>query len=345
MRSCIVIPALTVVLGTVVVAPASGAQVPQGEQAVVDLFEAASPAVVSITTTTTERSGTPRRTRTPHGVGTGFIWDRAGHVVTTFSVVQGAAEARVVLHDETSYLAEYVGGSARHDLAVLRIEAPAGTLRPVTPGDSDRLAVGRSVYAIGNPLGLAGTLTSGIVSALDRRIAVAQGDLIDGIIQIDAAIGEGHKGGPVFDSGGRLIGVNSRLASASGRWEGIGFAVPVTTVRRVVPQLIASGEYVPARLGIRLADPGGSPSEVERPGPGGVLIDQVLPNTGAARAGLRGTQGGRGARGDIILRVDGEEVTSRAELRLLLDHRSRGDEVEVTIWRGGEEYTLPVTLS
>ncbi len=226
------------------------------EQARVDLLENAIPSVVSIDTVTRRSDFFGRVVNVPQGSGTGFLWDEQGHVVTNFHVVQGATAIRVVMHDQRSYIADYVGGSPEHDLAVLRIDAPSDTLQRVTLGDSDRLRVGQSVYAIGNPFGLSATATGGIVSALNRQILGLGENIIEDVIQIDAAINPGNSGGPLLDSRGRLIGINSQIATsgASTGSIGVGFAVPVNTVQRVVPQLVADGEYTPARLGIRLVD-------------------------------------------------------------------------------------------
>ena len=311
------------------------------EQVIVDLFENTSPSVVYITTVTRGRDIFGRGVTMPQGTGTGFVWDAEGHIVTNFHVLQGATSAWVVMHDQTSYMAEYVGGSRRHDLAVLRIDAPPGTLRQVQVGDSDRVRVGQSVYAIGNPYGLSATLTSGIVSALNRQIEGLTGDTIEDVIQIDAAINPGNSGGPLLDSGGRLIGINSQIASPSGASVGLGFAVPVNTVLRVVPQLIANGEYTPALLGIRVADDRTNRVVAQRFGVAGVLIVEVTPRSGADRAGLRGTGD---QLGDIILRIDGENVLSSQALRAVLDRYQPGDEVEVTISRNGAARDVVVTL-
>ena len=313
------------------------------EQAIVDLFENTSPSVVYITTITRRRDIFGRGVNVPQGSGTGFIWDAEGHVVTNFHVVQGASSARVVMHDQTSYMATFVGGSSQHDLAVLRIDAPPETLRQVRLGDSDRLRVGQSVYAIGNPFGLSATLTSGIVSALNRQIQGLNGDIIEDVIQIDAAINPGNSGGPLLDSRGRLVGINSQIASPSGASAGVGFAVPVNTVQRVVPQLIANGEYTPARLGIT------TNSQLnwivsQRYGVTGVLIDQVYPNFGADRAGLRGTEPNTNQLGDIIVQINSEAVPTIADLRLILDRYQPGDEVNVAIIRDGETRDMVVTL-
>ena len=314
------------------------------EQAIVDLFENTSPSVVYITTVTRRRDIFGRGVNVPQGTGTGFIWDDEGHVVTNFHVVQGAVAIRVVMQDQTGFIAEFVGGSPRHDLAVLRIDAPPDTLRYVRLGDSDRVRVGQSVYAIGNPFGQSGTLTTGIVSALNRQIEGLTGDIIEDVIQIDAAINPGNSGGPLLDSRGRLIGINSQIASPSGVSAGIGFAVPVNTVQRVVPQLIANGEYTPARLGISAANQRLNQLVAQRLGVTGVLINQVFANTGADRAGLRGNEPNADQLGDIILRIDGESVLSLRDLRVVLDRYQPGDEVDVTISRDGESRDVVVTL-
>ena len=314
------------------------------EQATIELFEKTSPSVVYISTIARRRDIYGRGFEVPQGSGTGFVWDSDGHVVTNFHVLQGATVARVVMHDQTSYDAEWVGGSRRHDLAVLRIDAQPETLRGVELGDSDRLRVGQSVFAIGNPFGLSATLTTGIISALNRQIEGLNGDIIENVIQIDAAINPGNSGGPLLDSRGRLIGINSQIASPSGASAGVGFAVPVNIVQRVVPQLIANGEYTPARLGITTADPRLNQIVARRLGVNGVLIDQVEPGSGAARAGLRGTEPSANQLGDIILRIDGEDVQTVRDLRVVLDRYAPGDEINVTFTRDGATLDVVVTL-
>ncbi len=314
------------------------------EQAIVDLFDNASPSVVYITAVTRRRDFFGRTGEVPLGTGTGFVWDRDGHIVTNYHVVQGRTSAiRVVMHDQTSYLAQPVGGSARHDLAVLRIDAPADSLRPVRLGNSDRVRVGQSAYAIGNPFGYSATLTTGIISALSRQIEGLTGDIIEDVIQVDAAINTGNSGGPLLDSRGRLIGINSQIASPSGTSAGIGFAIPVNTVTRVVPQLIAHGEYTPARLGIS-TDQQLNRYVTARLGVNGVVVREVNPGSGAARAGLRGTDPGANQLGDIIVRIDGEPVQSWRELRLVLDRYQPGDEVAVTVSRDGDLLDVVVPL-
>jgi S1-C subfamily serine protease len=314
------------------------------EQAIVNLFEDTSPSVVYITTLTRRADIFGRTEIVPGGSGTGFVWDDQGHIVTNYHVIRGADQARVVMHDQTGYLATWVGGSRRHDLAVLRIEAPQDTLEGVALGDSDRLRVGQNVYAIGNPFGLSATLTTGIISALNRQIEGLNGDLIEDVIQIDAAINPGNSGGPLLDSRGRVIGVNSQILSPSGTSAGLGFAVPVNIVLRVVPQLIATGDYTPARLGVTSFSSRVNQIWTRRAEVTGVPINQVIPGMGAAEAGLQGWNPRASLLGDIITEVDGDAVQTYRDLRRVLDRYQSGDEVELAVSRDGEMRTVVATL-
>lgn len=314
------------------------------EQTIVDLFEGTSPSVVYISTLTRRADIFGRTEIVPGGSGTGFIWDDQGHIVTNYHVIQGADQARVVMHDQTGYLATWVGGSARHDLAVLRIEAPPDILQGVALGDSDRLRVGQNVYAIGNPFGLSATLTTGVISALNRQIEALNGDLIEDVIQIDAAINPGNSGGPLLDSRGRVIGVNSQILTLSGTSAGLGFAVPVNIVLRVVPQLIATGEYTAARLGVTSFSSRVNQNVSRSQGVTGVLVNQVIPGFGAAEAGLQGTNPRASLLGDIITEVDGDAVQTWRDLRRVLDRYQSGDEVELAVSRDGEMRTVVATL-
>lgn len=322
------------------------------ERAMVELFERTSPSVVYITTLASRFDIFGRSMgEAPQGTGTGFVWDDEGHVITNAHVVRGGSAVEVVMHDQTTYDAEVIGGSLAHDLAVLRITAPPAALRPVTVGDSDALRVGQGVHAIGNPFGLSATLTTGIVSALGRRIEGLDGTPIEDVIQTDAAINTGNSGGPLLDSRGRLIGVNTQIASPSGASAGVGFAVPVNTVSRVVPQIIETGEYTPPRLGVRMDGRGYlSRFVLGRLRVSGVLVVGVDAGSGAADAGLRGTEvSGNGRRvtqvGDVIQAIDGEPISSQGELRAVLDRYRPGDQVRVTILRDGETEDVVVRLS
>ena len=318
------------------------------EQATVGLFEKVSPSVVYITTLARRANlFTGAVDQIPRGTGTGFVWDRQGHIVTNYHVLQGANSAQVVLHDQMTYSASLVGVSAGHDLAVLRIDASSEDLQPVVIGESTSLRVGQSIFAIGSPFGLSATLTTGIVSALGRQIEGARGRPIENVIQIDAAINPGNSGGPLLDSAGRLVGVNTAIYSPSGASAGIGFAVPVDTVRRVVPQLIATGDYVPPQLGI-IVNQQVSAVVLARLRLRGVLVWEVQPDSGAAEAALRGSRfaaDGSLVLGDIIQQLDEEGVSNFGELQTVLDRYNRGDVVSVTTLRDGRTRTVRVRLS
>jgi S1-C subfamily serine protease len=317
------------------------------EKATIELFEKARESVVFITTSQQVRDFWTRNVFTvPRGTGSGFIWDEKGHVVTNFHVVAGASEARVRLADGRDYRAALVGASRSHDLAVLLIgvgfEAPA----PVPLGTSHDLKVGQKVFAIGNPFGLDWTLTTGIVSALDRSLAEENGAIIEHLIQTDAAINPGNSGGPLLDSAGRLIGINTAIYSPSGASAGIGFAVPVDMVNRVVPELIARGKYIRPSLGIE-ADDGINRVARTQLGIEGVLILKVTPGSAAATAGLQGarrTADGGLIPGDIITAVEGKAVDSVGKLYARLDDFKVGDTVRLTVSREGRTREVTVTL-
>jgi S1-C subfamily serine protease len=315
------------------------------EQANIQIFETWKSSVVFISTSERVTDFWTRDVRTvPRGTGSGFVWDDAGHVVTNVHVIEGAAEATVKLADGRDYSARLVGASAAHDLAVLKIDVPSNRPRPVALGTSHDLRVGQRVYAIGNPFGLDWTLTTGIVSALDRSLDEDEGAVIRHLIQTDAAINPGNSGGVLLDSVGRLIGVNTAIYSPSGASAGVGFAVPVDTVNRVVPQLIATGHYVARSLGIELDDSLSRAIEREL----GVSGVAVLRATGANGAVLRGARLGARHRivpGDVILAVNGTKVASSGELAAILDDYEIGQSVTLRIWREGRELEVNATLA
>ena len=282
------------------------------EKSTIELFKQASPSVVYITSL---KQRLDLRTRNvlemPAGTGSGFIWDDAGHIVTNFHVVQDASGAQVTLANKGTYDAELVGVAPAQDLAVLRIHAPTDVLPPIAVGTSHDLLVGQQVYAIGNPFGLDHSLTTGIVSALGRTIQSVTNRPIDEVIQTDAAINPGNSGGPLLDSAGRLIGVNTAIYSPSGLNSGIGFAIPVDTVNRVVPQLIKDRRVAQPSLGVMMDDHT-SQSVTKQQGVDGVLVMGVRPGSAAEAAGLRGTERTPDGMkyGDIIRAVDNQPVTS-----------------------------------
>ena len=317
------------------------------ELATIEIFERASPSVVFISTRQRVVDPWSRNVLSEEsGNGSGFFWDDLGHVVTNNHVIEDTSEARVGLNDGRSYRAVLVGASAAHDLAVLRINVPIDRPPPVPVGTSADLRVGQKVFAIGNPFNLDYTLTSGLVSALDRSLPIQRGVAIEHLIQTDAAINPGNSGGPLLDSAGRLIGINTAIVSPSGAYAGIGFAVPVDTVNRVVPQLIAKGRYIRPSLGVSV-DVDMNRVITKQLGISGVLVLRVSRDSGAERAGLRGTRvDGRGdvIPGDVILAVDDTRVTSVSELLSVLEGYRVGDTVSVLIWRSGKERRLSVVL-
>jgi S1-C subfamily serine protease len=323
-------------------------QLLQGEQAIVDLFEKARASVVYISTQARVIDAWTRNVfSVPRGTGSGFIWDGSGHIVTNRHVVAGASGgARVRLSDGRDVEATVVGVSAAHDLAVLRVNL--ATMPPPLPiGSSGDLRVGQSTFAIGNPFGLDWTLTTGIVSALDRSLPTEDGrNLIEHLIQTDAAINPGNSGGPLLDSAGRLIGVNTVIYSPSGASAGVGFAIPVDTVNRVVPQLIASGRYVRPALGIEV-DEGLNELISKRLGVTGVAILRATPGSPADAAGLQGLRtqaNGAILPGDIILSVNGQAVDSVARLQSRLDDYDVGATVRLTVLRDKKRIDVPVRL-
>jgi len=317
------------------------------ERNTIELFERSRDSVVFITTRRQVQDFWTRNVfSVPRGTGSGFIWDEAGHVVTNFHVIQGASEASVKLADGRDYRAALVGVSPAHDIAVLRIGVGFKRPPPVPIGTSGDLKVGQKVFAIGNPFGLDWTLTSGIVSALDRSLSGEGGASVDHLIQTDAAINPGNSGGPLLDSAGRLIGINTAIYSPSGASAGIGFAVPVDTVNRVVPQLISQGRYIRPALGVEL-DEGLNQRLSRLLQVEGVVVLRVLPGSAAAAAGLQGAsisrEGGIVA-GDVILAVDGKPVDSVAKLTARLDDFQVGDTVRLTLLRGGARVEVPLSL-
>ncbi len=307
------------------------------EKLTIQRFKEAAPSVVYITTTE-ERARDLfgfSRVEVPSGSGTGFIWDEGGHVVTNFHVIRNARRAFVTTSDGAVHEASYVGAAGDKDLAVLKIEQPPSKLRPIPMGASGDLQVGQGVLAIGNPFGLDQTLTTGVVSALGRAIQSPEGREIRGVIQTDAAINPGNSGGPLLDSSGRLIGVNTAIQSPSGASAGIGFAVPVDTVNRVVPQLISQGRLERPDLGFEPV----SAAALERYFGlrKGVMVGRVARGGAAARAGLRGVEreGRRLFAGDLITSVDGKAVDSWDTLLDLVEAKPLGSSVRIGYSREG----------
>ena len=323
---------------------AARSELSAGEKSTIAVFREASPSVVHITVIAVQRDlFTLNLYQIPEGTGSGFVWDNSGNIITNFHVIQNADAAQVTLADQSTWKARRVGAAPDKDLAVLRIDAPANKLRAIPVGTSKDLQVGQSVFAIGNPFGLDQSLTTGVISALGREIESVTRRPIQGVIQTDAAINPGNSGGPLLDSAGRLIGVNTAIYSPSGASAGIGFAIPVDTVNRIVPELIRSGKVTRPGLGVQLAED----QLAERLGVTGVLVVEVVQGSAAAKAGLRPTRreaSGRVRLGDVITSIDGKKIESPNELFLALEKYKIGDSVNVSLLREGKAVQVKITL-
>jgi len=314
------------------------------EQNTIDVFKSTAPSVVYITSIALRRNlFSLNAVEIPQGTGSGFIWDGHGRVVTNYHVISDANRIKVTMADQTTWKAVLIGAAPDKDLAVLQIDKPSHTLRPIAVGESANLQVGQKVFAIGNPFGLDHTLTSGIISALGREIKAITGRIIKGMIQTDAAINPGNSGGPLLDSAGRLIGVNTAIFSPSGAYAGIGFAVPVEEVNRVVPQIIRHGRLIKPGIGASLADS----RLVRQLGINGVLVLGVQKGGPAAKAGLRPTRQFRGeiVLGDIITQINGKDVRSYNDIREEIEKFQVGEEVVITIIRDDREENISLTLT
>ncbi len=319
----------------------------EDEKSTIELFENSRDSVVFITTRQRVMDAWTRNIfSVPSGTGSGFIWDDNGHIITNLHVIKGASEATVRLADGRDYKASLVGASPAHDIAVLRIGIGFQRPTPVPLGTSHDLKVGQKVFAIGNPFGLDWTLTTGIVSALDRSLPGGDGRTIDNLIQTDAAINPGNSGGPLLDSAGRLIGINTAIYSPSGASAGIGFSVPVDTVNRVVPQIISRGKYIRPAMGITV-DSKLNNRLTQHLKVTGVVILNISPGSAADTAGLRGatlTPEGNIIANDIIVAVEDKPIDSVDKLLARVDGYKVGDTIKITVLRKGEKMEVPVTL-
>ena len=316
------------------------------EQNNVEVYKAISPGVASIKSTS-YRQDFFGQVEEGQGSGSGSVIDAQGHILTNYHVIEGAQKLSVSLGGDKTYPARMVGGDPDTDLAVIKIEAPPSGLTVVPLGDSNNLVVGQKVLAIGNPFGFDRTLTTGVISGLQRPIRARNGRPIEGAIQTDASINPGNSGGPLLDSHGRMIGINSQILSPSGASAGVGFAIPVSIAKRVVPELIKNGVVRRPKLGVGTRDVKYLQGQVDLPVAEGVMIWEVAPNSSAAAAGLRGlqqTEDGDILLGDIIVAIDGEKVSERDDLFRILDKRQVGDVVKVDVYRENRKMTVNVRL-
>jgi len=307
------------------------------EKGTIAIFRHNNPSVVYISTVKLVRNVWTRSiSEVPSGTGTGFIWDRHGHIITNYHVVLNNKTARVRLNNNKTYTARIIGKSKRHDIAVLKLDGVRNLPRAIQPGRSDSLIVGQKVYAIGNPFGLEHTLTTGIISALGRTIKNRNMEM-DDLIQTDAAINPGNSGGPLLDSAGRLIGMNVAIYSPSGASAGIGFAIPVDKVNRVVPNIIRNGGYRRPHVGFNANDTANKVLFKEL-GIKGVLILEVQPNSPAQRAGLRGSSlvNGDLVLGDVITAIDNKPVRNLNDFLDIIEQQQINDTVMLEILRSGK---------
>jgi S1-C subfamily serine protease len=310
----------------------------EAEQSIISLFERVSPSVVQVVS----RHGGSMFDEDNTGVqsGTGFVWDGAGNIVTNNHVVNGTSDVAVRLASGGALAADIVGTAPNYDLAVIRLRNPRTALRPVAVGTSADLRIGQFAFAIGNPFGLDQSLTFGVISALHRRLPTSSGHQITNVIQTDAAVNPGNSGGPLLDSSGRVVGVNTAIISPSGSNAGIGFAIPVDVVNRVVPQLIRDGRVPAPGIGIVAV----SEQDATRLGVEGIPILRTLPNSPAARAGLRGVDLRAGTLGDVVVSVNGKPVQRLSDLTNELDEIGVGQDVKLGIIRNNRSETVTVTI-
>jgi len=316
----------------------------------VRIYRQAAPAVANVVTRTVEYDFFFNPVPV-EGAGSGFLIDKDGHILTNYHVVENAQQIEVTLGDQTRETAKFIGADQRNDIALIQIDAKGHNFTPLTLGDSRNLVVGQRALAIGNPFGFSGTLTTGIISALGRTVQTSDTTFIDEAIQTDAAINRGNSGGPLLDSHGQVIGINSAIFAPSGTTSGIGFAIPINTARRVAQDLIQYGRVRRASLGAE-----GRPlwpqlaEYLKLPVKSGILIEKVTPAGPAALAGIRGGSktilGLQELRvgGDVVIAIDGKEVTSQMDLNLLLNRAQPGDTVTLTIIRDGKRMDIPVKL-
>ncbi len=316
----------------------------EDEQNTVELFRSGAPQTVYVTQNRVVQSMWMQEAmEVPAGTGSGFIWDKSGHIVTNYHVVAGGSTLTVTLYNHKTYAARLIGAEPKKDIAVLKIDAPAGELSPIPiPDDGYEIMVGQKAIAIGNPFGLDHTLTTGVISAVGRERPGIGGVTIRDMIQTDASINMGNSGGPLIDSEGHLIGMNTMIYSKSGGSDGIGFAVPVSIIRRIVPQIIKTGKAQQIGLGVSIL-----PDSIARQnGIKGVIIRAVNPDSPAGRAGLKGlsTNGSGAMIGDVIIGIDDKTVSSYDDLYNELDTHKAGEKVKVKVLRDNQVQSIPVEV-
>jgi S1-C subfamily serine protease len=327
------------------------ANLTEDESINVRVYREASPAVANILTKATEYDFFMDPVPV-EGAGSGFVIDEKGYILTNFHVVGDAQSIEVILGDQSRYPAKFIGADQRNDVALVKIDAKGKRIPALPLGDSAALQVGQKVLAIGNPFGFQSTLTTGVISALGRTVQTSQSTFIDEAIQTDAAINRGNSGGPLIDSHGQVIGINSAIYTPTGTTAGIGFAIPINSAKRIAHDLMTDGRVHQAFLGINTLAVGGNLAEaLDLPAQEGLLVESVSRGGPAAAAGIRG--GDRYVRagmqritigGDLVVAVDGQKVTSPFDLNIILNRKRPGDTVTLTLYRGGRKMDVPVRL-
>ncbi len=314
------------------------------EQNSIEVYRTFSPGVAFITSSSLMENYYGQEFERESGSGSGSVIDTQGHILTNYHVIEGATKLTVSLGGEKVFPAKVIGGDPDTDLAIIKIEPPAEGLTTIPLGDSEKLSVGQKVLAIGNPFGLDRTLTTGVISGLQRPIRARNGRPIEGAIQTDASINPGNSGGPLLDKYGKMIGINSQILSPAGGSVGVGFAIPITIAKRVIPQLLQFGEVRRPKLGASLPSVKNFVEKGYRlPVDDGLVVFQIIPGGSAQRAGLRGVTA-QGDLGDIIRTVDGQKMSDLDDLYRLLDKKQIGDTVQVEVYRDGKTLTIPVKL-
>jgi S1-C subfamily serine protease len=317
----------------------------------VRIYRQASPAVANILTKATEYDFFMDPVPV-EGAGSGFVIDPRGFILTNYHVVAGAQTIEVILGDQSHYAAKFIGADQRNDVALVKIEPKGKQLIALPLGDSSTLQVGQKVLAIGDPFGFQSTLTTGVVSALGRTVQTSQTTFIDEAIQTDASINRGNSGGPLINTHGEVIGINSAIYTPSGTTAGIGFAIPINTAKLIANDLISEGRVRRAYLGVQTVPVGGWLAEaLDLPVQDGLLVEQTTKGSPAAAAGIRG--GDRVAEagmrrivigGDVIVALDGQKVANQFDMNVLLNRKRPGDTVTLTVYRGAKKVDVPVKL-
>jgi S1-C subfamily serine protease len=331
-------------------APVAAPQLTSEEQNNISVYEAVNQSVVHITTRSLPGGTLLLFETSMEGSGSGSVLNRQGHILTNYHVIEGARQIQVTLHDGQSYTAELVGQDPLNDIAVLHIDAPVERLQPIVWGDSAQLKIGQKIFAIGNPFGLERTLTVGIISSLNRTLPSRNGRTMKSIIQIDAALNQGNSGGPLLNSAGQFVGMNTAIASHSGENTGVGFSISANTIKRVIPELIQNGHITRPDIGITRV------YQTDR----GLMIARMTPGGPAEQAGLQGfrllrRQNRRGpfvfdetrldqSQADLIVAVDQQKIVTVDEFLTLIDRKKPGDQVTITVIRNRRKLDIPVVL-